>query len=269
VEPRREHLLAAAAVWLWAIAAPAAAGASGAAGNDVQRYIQAAAKLYESLDYDQALEQLAHAKALAVRADDGVEISLYEGIIYADMSGHRDQSQAAFRAALLLRPDARLPVKVSPKVEKEFEQLRKQVTQEQAKEQKEQAKRKVASKPPSPAASDRPVAGAPPTPPSLVPLEPSGRGPAPSSGFSAFGVRVPLVPAALGGVAVAAGVGGTVFGLMTRHSLEQAQSAVYQDEAYAHWQDANHTAPVANTLFVAAGLLAGGAVATYFLMPHQ
>jgi len=264
VQRRREHLLAAAAVWLWVTAAPAvAAGASGS--DDVRRYVQAAARLYESLDYDQALEQLAHAKALAVRADDGVEISLYEGIIYADMSGHHDQSQAAFRAALLLRPDARLPVKVSPKVEKEFEQLRKQVMQEQAKEQKEQqAKaRKVASKPPpSPAASDRPVAAASPA---LVPAE----RPAPFSGFSAFGARVPLVPAALGGVAVAAGVGGTVFGLMTRHSLEQAQSAVYQDEAYAHWQDANHTAPVANTLFVAAGLLAGGAVATYFLMPRQ
>ena len=52
-------------------------------------------------------------------------------------------------------------------------------------------------------------------------------------------------------------------------ALDQAQQATFQDEAYAHWQDATRTAPVANTLFVAAGLLAGGAVATYFLLPHQ
>src|SRR5262249_20921784 len=164
--------------------------------------------------------------------------------IYADMSGHHDQSQAAFRAALVLRPDARLPVKVSPKVEREFEQLRKQVMQEQAR-----AAKKAPPKPSS-AATDRPVAAAPA--PSLGPAAPPPAGPGPLSGFSPFGGRVPLVPAALGGVAVAAGVGGTVFGLMTRHSLELAQTATYQDEAYAHWQDANHTAPVANTLFVAA-----------------
>lgn len=253
---RREHLLAAAGVWLWVIAGPAAAAG---AGDDVRRSIQAAARLYESLDYDQALEQLAHAKALGPRADDEVEISLYEGIISADMSGHRDQSQAAFRAALLLRPDARLPVKVSPKVEREFEQLRKQVVQEQAK-----AVRK--SPPRAPPTNDRPVVVAAPASPSLVPDAPP---PPPASGPSLFGGRVPLVPAALGGVAVAAGVGGTVFGLMTRSSLQQAQNATYQDEAYAHWQDANHTAPVANALFIGAGLLAGSAVATYFLLPRQ
>jgi hypothetical protein len=261
VKRKREHLLAAAGMWLWVLSAPAvAAGAGTSGGDEVRRSIDAAAKLYESLDYDQALEQLAHARALGPRGDDGVEISLYEGIIHADMSGHHDQSQAAFRAALALRPDARLPVKVSPKVEREFEQLRKQVMQEQA---------KAARKPPPrapPAPSDRPVAAAPP---SLVPAEPPSPGASPFLGPSLFGVRVPLVPAALGGVAVAAGVGGTVFGLMTRHSLQQAQSATYQDEAYAHWQDANHTAPVANTLFVAAGLLAGGAVATYLLMPQK
>jgi tetratricopeptide (TPR) repeat protein len=259
VQRRREHL-AAAGAWLWiAIAAPAVAagaGASGGSADDVRRYVQAAARLYESLDYDQALEQLAHAKALGPRADEGVEISLYEGIIYADMSGHHDQSQAAFRAALLLRPDARLPVKVSPKVEREFEQLRKQVAQEQAKA------RKTAAKPPP---VDRPVAAAPP--PALVPA--ARPPPLAPSGPSLFGAQVPLVPAALGGVAVAAGVGATVFGVMTRSSLEQAQNATYQDQAYAHWQDANHTAPVANTLFVAAGVAAAGAVATYFLLPHQ
>jgi len=147
-------------VWLWVVAAPAAA--AGGTGDDVRRFIQAAAKLYESLDYDQALEQLAHAKALGPRADEGVEISLYEGIIYADMSGHRDQSQAAFRAALLLRPDARLPVKVSPKVERDFEQLRKQVSQELARTRR-------TTRTPPPPAGDRPVATPPPEPRSAVP----------------------------------------------------------------------------------------------------
>jgi len=265
--PGRGHRMWRAAGVLWVLAGlalPGAAAGAGPSGDDVQRSIRAAAKLYESLDYDQALEQLGRARALGPRADEGVEISLYEGIIYADMSGHRDQSQAAFRAALLLRPDARLPVKVSPKVERDFEQLRKQVAQELARSRRSGGSR--ASQPPS----DRTVAAAPARPaPALVPSAPPPAAAAPPSGLSLFGARVPLVPAALGGAAVAAGVGGTVFGLMTRSSMDQAQRAVYQDEAYAHWQDATRTAPVANTLFVAGGLLAAGAVATYFLLPHQ
>jgi hypothetical protein len=257
VTRRHGHLAAALGLWLFAFAAPAA-------GDDVQRSIRAASRFYESLDYDPALEQLARARKLGPRPDEEVEIALYEGIIYADMSGHRDQSQAAFRAALLLRPDARLPVKVSPKVEREFEQLRKQVAQELA---RTNAKR--STRPPTPPAGDRPVAATPPPTPSLVPAAAPPPAPAAAPGPSMFGARVPLVPAALGGVAVAAGVGGTVFGLMTRSSLDQAQRATYQDEAYAHWQDATRSAPVANTLFVAAGALACGAVATYFLLPHE
>jgi len=253
---------------LAAAAAPAtAAPAGGSRSDDVRRYILAASKLYESLDYDQALEQLASAKALGPRADEQVEISLYEGIIYADMSGHRDQSQAAFRAALLLKQDAQLPVKVSPKVERDFEQLRRQVVQELARS------RKTAPPPPRgdrSTAGDRPAAAA--ASPSLLPpasAQPPAQGPGPASGAPLFGGKVPLVPVALGGAAVAAGVGGTVFGLLTRSALDQAQAATFQDDAYAHWQDASRTAPVANTLFVAAGLLAGSAVATYFLLPHQ
>jgi len=95
VRPRREHLLAAAGVWLWVAAAPAVA--AGGTGDDVRRFIQAAAKLYESLDYDQALAQLSRARGAGPRPDDEVEISLYEGIISADMSGHRDQSRRRYR----------------------------------------------------------------------------------------------------------------------------------------------------------------------------
>jgi tetratricopeptide (TPR) repeat protein len=262
MSPGREDRPARTAALLLALLVPALPAPARAAGDDVQRYLQAAARLYESLDYDQALEQLARAKALAPRADEGVEISLYEGIIYADMSGHREQSQAAFRAALLLRPDARLPVRVSPKVERDFEQLRRQVTQELSRPRRGGGGR-------APAPGDRPLAAPPPAAgPELVPAEPLPSSAGSPQGLSLFGARVPPVPAALGGVAVAAGVGGTVLGLMTRSSLDQAQRATYQDEAYAHWQDASRTAPVANTLFVAAGLLATGAVATYLLLPR-
>lgn len=99
-------------------------------GNDGFRArLQAAAWLYEELEYEQALEALSQAKALAKTHEDRLQVALYEGIVLADL-GQRAQSLTAFREALGLKLDARLPVRVSPKVEQDFEAVRDEVRNE-------------------------------------------------------------------------------------------------------------------------------------------
>jgi tetratricopeptide (TPR) repeat protein len=106
-----------------ALAAPASLAA---VTPEVTQYLRSAYALYEGLDYDQALDQVHRAKEIAHGADDDVVIGLYEGIVLADL-GRADDARTAFRAALSLQPDSRLPVKVSPKVAELFEQIRAEV----------------------------------------------------------------------------------------------------------------------------------------------
>ncbi|NRD60575.1 hypothetical protein HRD49_02325 [Corallococcus exiguus] len=95
----------------------------------VQHHLLAASRLYESLEYERALQHLLQAKRYSGGPQDDVLISLYEGAVLADL-GRSDASDVAFKAALLLHPEATLPVQVSPKVEQRFESLREQVKRE-------------------------------------------------------------------------------------------------------------------------------------------
>lgn len=94
--------------------------------NEVQAYLISIHHLYENLEHESALEHISRAKQLARGLDDDVLLSLYEGLIQADL-GRQEQSIAAFKAALFLNPNARLPLLVSPKVVRRFESLRKKV----------------------------------------------------------------------------------------------------------------------------------------------
>jgi tetratricopeptide (TPR) repeat protein len=102
--------------------------------KELRTYLQAALRLYESLDYEQALEKLGRAKSYVRTLEDDALLSFYEGIILADLN-RKEESKAAFRAGLLLKPDARLPMKVSPKVEQDFEAVRADVQRELASQQ--------------------------------------------------------------------------------------------------------------------------------------
>jgi hypothetical protein len=97
--------------------------------GEIHNYIRSINRLYESLDYELALNQLQLARKLPRGTDEEVTLSLYEGIILCEM-GKQKPGASSFRAALLLRPDAKLPVQVAPKVEALFESVRKQVKQE-------------------------------------------------------------------------------------------------------------------------------------------
>jgi len=94
-------------------------------------YVNAAVRLYESLEYERALEQLDKAKKLSRGVDDDALLLFYEGAMKMDL-GQMDQGRAAFKTALLLKPDAVMPLKVSPKVRAEVETIRAQVKKELA-----------------------------------------------------------------------------------------------------------------------------------------
>ncbi|RKH95844.1 hypothetical protein D7Y04_33110 [Corallococcus sp. AB038B] len=97
-----------------------------APSSQVKRHLEAIASLYEELEFESALDQLATARRQVSGPDDDFELSLWEGLLMAELS-RTEESAAAFTAALFLRPDAQLPVKVSPKVSNQFESLRKAV----------------------------------------------------------------------------------------------------------------------------------------------
>ncbi len=110
-----------------ALLVPQASRAQGS--NELQSYLVSVNRLYENLEYERALEQISSAKRLTRGMADDVLLSLYEGVILADM-GKWNDATAAFKSALFLQPEAKLPVKVSPKVEKRFEAVRQQVKKE-------------------------------------------------------------------------------------------------------------------------------------------
>src|SRR5687767_12590303 len=104
----------------------------------VQRHLSAAGSLYESLEYERALQQLQTAHKLSQGATDDVAITLLEGVVLADM-GRTEEARAAFRSALLLEPGAQLPVKTSPKIRKQFDAVKASVAKQFADAPKREA----------------------------------------------------------------------------------------------------------------------------------
>jgi len=102
-----------------------------AQGQTVETAVLSVRQLYDDLEYEQALEQLIHARSLAKSVEDEALLSLYEGVILADL-GRSLAADAALRSALLRRADSTLPVSVSPKIEQRFEALRREVKRQLA-----------------------------------------------------------------------------------------------------------------------------------------
>jgi tetratricopeptide (TPR) repeat protein len=120
----------------------------------VRTYVLAAHRLYEELEYESALEELGHARRLSLSTKDAVAISLYEGVILANL-GKKEASIVAFKAALVLQPEAKLPMKVSPKVQQQFETVREEVKRERAKQDAERPVAEVTPAPPQPSVRKR------------------------------------------------------------------------------------------------------------------
>ncbi|RKG92715.1 tetratricopeptide repeat protein [Corallococcus terminator] len=253
-------------------AGPAFGQAGGAPAPVASRdYFTAAmaetARLHDDLEYEGALAAVARAKRLARSEAERASAAIYEGVVLADL-GQRDAAMAAFRAGLLLMPEAKLPVRVSPKVEGDFESVRKEVLRD----------RPVVASPvpvPSPEVPSRP-ADAPMQPtveaPPTLPSRPVASAPVASPGVDLTvdakrtSVRkVPTVSWVLLGTSVAAGGAGTYFGLQSRGNVSSARDAELDTSVEGRLDDARGQAVVANVLFGTALAAAAGAVTAYFL----
>jgi hypothetical protein len=100
------------------LALPAAAES-----NEVKRFLNAAITLYENLEYEKALKQIAKAKAKVTGTEDEARVSLLEGVVLADM-GREEKALTAFKTGFGLDLEGRLPVDVSPKVQAVAERAR-------------------------------------------------------------------------------------------------------------------------------------------------
>ncbi|SET81071.1 hypothetical protein [Stigmatella erecta] len=219
----------------------------------LQSYLRSVNSLYESFEYEQALKQLERAQRFSRTMEEDVALSLYEGIILADMS-RWDASAAAFRAALSLQPEASLPLKVSPKVGAYFEKVRQEVMREQA-----SAASKVPAVPsqvsppaetkhaPSPEVVSKDVPAPPPGDArSAAPAKPVG---------SRWRSAKVLAPAISGGVLVLAG--GTSWML----SRKEASRLNGEGESFGSRDDVHRSASRGRTYqSVGAGLLGAGVV---------
>ncbi|HYH95380.1 hypothetical protein [Hyalangium sp.] len=218
-------------------------------------------QLLESQGYEEALERLGRLKVLARDAEQRLVVSLYEGLALSSMGRrNQDRAQAAFRAALLLDPQANLPVKVPPRLERTFEEVRARVLKELA---GQPLSAREVTAPPAPAAEQRvppsaePERGQAGAPPELAPedrlrlmskwpvlVAPAPPGPTPvaeSFRYKASRPRV-LVSAITGGALLASG--GVFWGL-ARHeqsrlrkvdlstgTLDEARSTAARGQRY-------------------------------------
>ncbi len=118
------------------------------AATEFDRYLSAAISLYKDLESERALEQLKRARKVARGIEQDVAVALYEGIILADL-GKWDSSRAAFRTALALDPEAKLPVLVGSKIEGEFEKIRERVHKDLARRKPRPEPRPTSPPPPA------------------------------------------------------------------------------------------------------------------------
>ncbi|MBE4753309.1 hypothetical protein G4177_34675 [Corallococcus sp. ZKHCc1 1396] len=203
----------------------------------VRTHLRSAHQLYDALEYERALERLADARRFAANDADDVLLSLYEGVILADL-GKNEASTAAFKSALQLQPRAVLPLKVSPKVERRFEDVRRQVRRER--------EAQLALAPPL---GDSSAPGAPtsPTTAGSQSLEgASGRGGARAKAW---------IPATVGGVLL---VGGGVSYLQARSERSRLRN---DDPSLTSSSDVDRSVSRGKTFQTVGWVLAGAGVA--------
>ncbi|MCE9668580.1 hypothetical protein LY474_12225 [Myxococcus stipitatus] len=239
------------------------------AESAVQRQLAEAIRLYEGLEYELALKQLTKASVLPHDASEAVSISVLMGIVKAEL-GRWDEAREDFLAALSIQLDAPLPLRVPPKVAREFEAQRETARAAAARE-REDAPTVSGTRPG--ASSGQPGDGSRSTlvPESTTEVSLSQEpGWAPSAkqgrGLVLAGRRVPLLSMVLLGTGVAAGGVGTVFGLSSRSHVTEARATETIKDLEAQQSKAQSSATTANVLFGTAAVAAVGAVTTWLVM---
>ncbi|RKH15830.1 tetratricopeptide repeat protein [Corallococcus praedator] len=223
------------------LVSPAWSQPAASAGPEFQARMSAASHAYEELDYEHALEQLDAAKTVARDSRERGQTAIFRGLVLADL-GRRQEALASFKNGLSLLPDASLPVKVSPKVSRDFEEVKRTVQEELTR----------SPRPPSDAPNAMPDAQV-----ALVP---------PRAQAEVRHTRsMPVLPLALlGGGVVLGGVGG-YFGLQSRSNVNAARDDAFYSDRTAHLDSARGQALAANVLLGAAITAAAGAAVVWLL----
>ncbi|MCP3163752.1 tetratricopeptide repeat protein [Myxococcus qinghaiensis] len=237
-----------------------------AAPDAFQGRMRDAARLYEELEYEQALLALADAKVLAKTEDERADALIYQGLVLADL-GQRPKSLLAFRQGLTLRPLASLPVKVSPKVQRDFEDVRQEVTRARAQTKPGggDGTASVATPETEVSLSDRPERPAQEVPElALVPLHPTEATELRLEPTSDSRSRLRPISMVLAGAGLVAGGVGSYFGLRSQGNIQDARASAVVDTQNKHLDSARGQALAANVLFGVAVTSVAGAVITYF-----
>lgn len=260
------------AACLWVVIPAHAARAS----SEFERHVAEAVRLYDDLEYERALEQLDRARGSLRGSRDRVTLALHRGIIIADL-GRWQAARDEFRTALLLEPEARLPLRVSPKVAREFEAQRALAKAELARRRKDSPTREAALiEPPetesvAEASSVLPAALTPTEQATASsPVEVQARTATSSASWRRIGGRqVPLASLVLLGAGIAATGTGTVFGVSSRGQISDAREARFHEQLVEHHGRAQRSARTANVLFGTAGVAAAGALVTWLLLGER
>jgi hypothetical protein len=177
-----------------ALSSPRAARADDAAGSPAANaHLEAARRLYKTLNLDAAMDELKDAEADArSRSDEEeiVQILILKGLIFAD-NGKPTEMDDHFKRALAMRPWAEVPPEVSPRLSKKFNDARKELWgsggQLKAPPVKKRTTAKAAPPAPVPAPVPAPApapaaapdaAPTPPAAPTAAPAEPPAVAPA-------------------------------------------------------------------------------------------
>jgi hypothetical protein len=170
-----------------------------AAKGNIRNHLMVIKQSVVNTEYERALDLIQVARQEPHGTEEDVTLSLYEGILLYELR-RRDEAKAAFRRGFLLKPDAELPVPVSPKIQQDADAVRKQA----------EAELKAMPSPPPPPAEE----ASPPMRlvPEAAPLQgPSGQSPQLTRSAPSRLRQHAWIPAVAGGALVVAG--GITWGL--------------------------------------------------------
>ncbi len=119
-----------------------------AARDSIDNHLRVIKQLLISTRYEEALAQVKVARQERHGTDEDVTLWLYEGILLFELR-QEEEGTAAFRRGLLLRPEAKLPVPVSPKIQKAVDSVRQEVIRQRDAARQDVARREEVVKPPS------------------------------------------------------------------------------------------------------------------------
>lgn len=227
-------------------------GVSGAAADDgapnrgPNPYLEQGRSLYEEVKYEKCLERLARASEWGGPPGEQVQVHLYAGLCHFNL-GNVVEARAHFERAMRVDPSATLPPFTPPKAVSLFEEVR-----------------SVAAPVPVPV---QPQAA--PDAPTRVELLPPEGATGPPAAPSSAEPRRRVIPAILGGAAIAAGAAGSVFAFRAESFERRANVEPFESTAYALGADARSNATAAWIAFGVATSAAAAALIVWLVNPES